>query len=127
MLDTPYVGILYIESWLRGQGCVPLYNLMEDAATAEISRAQIWQWIKHGAQLEDGRKIDQSLFNKILQEETAIIRTQFIQSDNCLDDAIELFVEVSTSDNFIEFLTLPAYELLIIRDSEAKLERGDEQ
>ena len=121
------VGILYIESWLRGQGCVPLYNLMEDAATAEISRAQIWQWIKHGAQLEDGRKIDQSLFNKILQEETAIIRTQFIQSDNCLDDAIELFVEVSTSDNFIEFLTLPAYELLISRDSEAKLERGDEQ
>ena len=100
---------------------------MEDAATAEISRAQIWQWIKHGAQLEDGRKIDQSLFNQILQEETAIIETQFIQSDNRIDDAIELFVEVSTSDNFIEFLTLPAYELLISRDSEGKLERGDEQ
>src|SRR5689334_17116885 len=62
------VGMGYIEAWLRGIGCVPLYNLMEDAATAEISRAQVWQWIRHGAQLEDGRKIDAALCRTILDE-----------------------------------------------------------
>jgi malate synthase len=63
------VGVQYIESWLRGVGCVPLYNLMEDAATAEISRAQLWQWIRHGAALEDGRTVILEFFRATLSEE----------------------------------------------------------
>ena len=70
------VGILYIESWLRGNGCVPLYNLMEDAATAEISRGQIWQWIKHKAKTTDGKLIDKSFFDKILIEELQKIKSE---------------------------------------------------
>src|SRR5206468_4316079 len=63
------VGIQYLEAWLGGQGCVPLYDLMEDAATAEISRAQVWQWIRYGAALEDGQRVDASLFRKLVSEE----------------------------------------------------------
>src|SRR5471032_1297694 len=70
------VGVQYLEAWLGGLGCVPLYNLMEDAATAEISRAQVWQWIRHGAALEDGRKITVELSNAILKEEMAKIRSE---------------------------------------------------
>src|SRR5256886_16898219 len=65
------VAIGYIEAWLRGSGCVPLYHLMEDAATAEISRAQVWQWIRHGARLDDGRSVDWALCRSILAEEFA--------------------------------------------------------
>src|SRR5207245_6904612 len=68
------VGIGYIEAWLRGIGCVPLYHLMEDAATAEISRAQVWQWIRHGARLEDGRTVDASLCRAVLDEELVKLR-----------------------------------------------------
>src|SRR5207302_8197826 len=68
------VGIGYIEAWLRGIGCVPLYNLMEDAATAEISRAQVWQWIRHGVHLDDGRTIDRALCRNLLDEELAKLR-----------------------------------------------------
>ena len=63
------VGILYIETWLRGNGCVPLYNLMEDAATAEIARAQLWQWIKHNAVLDDGQTISMKLYTSLLEDE----------------------------------------------------------
>src|SRR5436309_10104911 len=70
------VGIQYIESWLRGAGCVPLYNLMEDAATAEISRAQVWQWIHHRAPLEDGTAIDRARFAQFVEEEMARIRKE---------------------------------------------------
>src|SRR5436309_11370491 len=68
------VGIGYIEAWLRGAGCVPLYNLMEDAATAEISRAQIWQWIRHRAELDDGRVIAAALCRTVLDEELGKLR-----------------------------------------------------
>ena len=109
------VGIQYIESWLRGQGCVPLYNLMEDAATAEISRAQVWQWLKHGAKLDDGRVIDRALFDQILAEEIAGLE-QEVGKDRFAGgrfaDAITLFAKLSTADDFEEFLTLPAYGLL---------------
>src|SRR5436309_12790866 len=69
------VGIGYIEAWLRGTGCVPLYNLMEDAATAEISRAQIWQWIRHNAKLEDGRVVDVALCRAVREEELGKLRS----------------------------------------------------
>ena len=109
------VGIQYIESWLRGQGCVPLYNLMEDAATAEISRAQVWQWLKHGAKLDDGRVIDRAMFDTLLSEETASLQTELGDerfSGGRFEEAIALFADLSTSDDFEEFLTLPAYGLL---------------
>ena len=110
------VGIQYIESWLRGQGCVPLYNLMEDAATAEISRAQVWQWLKHSAQLDDGRVIDRTLFDQLLAEEIEGIEKELGDArftGGRVGDAIQLFADLSTADDFEEFLTLPAYGLLI--------------
>jgi malate synthase len=100
------VGILYIESWLAGNGCVPLYNLMEDAATAEISRVQIWQWIKHGI-------FEKEEFIKILNEEVDRIKSQVgmkrFLSGRYLQSA-DLFEKLSVSDNLVEFLTLSAYE-----------------
>jgi malate synthase len=100
------VGVQYIEAWLRGRGAVPLYNLMEDAATAEISRAQIWQWIQQGATLDDGRKVTGELFTTLLDEEMAPF------SGGRFPEAIALFSSMSLAPKFEEFLTLPAYEVL---------------
>ena len=110
------IGIQYIEAWLRGQGCVPLYNLMEDAATAEISRAQVWQWLRHGAVLDDGRRIDGRLFDAALAREAEAIKTEIGAARFAagrFEDAIPLFAKLSTDEDFAEFLTLPAYDLLI--------------
>jgi malate synthase len=109
------VGVQYLEAWLRGSGCVPLYNLMEDAATAEISRAQVWQWIRHGAALEDGRKVTVVLANAILKEEMAKIRSEVGDARFAAgqyERASKIFSELMTSGKFVEFLTLPAYEYL---------------
>ena len=109
------VGILYIESWLRGNGCVPLYNLMEDAATAEISRAQIWQWLHHKVVTVDGKEITMDYYRRILKEELQKIKEK-IGEDKYLQgkfkEASDIFDKMSTSVNFEDFLTLPAYELL---------------
>ena len=102
------VGVQYLEAWLRGYGCVPLYNLMEDAATAEICRTQVWQWIRHGAVMDDGQPLTVERFRSILQEE---VDEQGFEGGR-FDDALELFETLSTSESFVEFLTLPAYELL---------------
>ena len=109
------VGIGYIEAWLRGTGCVPLYNLMEDAATAEISRAQLWQWIRHAARLDDGRTVDTALCCTLLDEELAKLREA---ADNDAyrqgrhEDAARLFRELIEAPAFPEFLTLPAYDMI---------------
>ncbi|MDH3591850.1 MAG: malate synthase A, partial [Planctomycetota bacterium] len=112
------VGVQYVEAWLRGTGCVPLYHLMEDAATAEISRAQVWQWIRHGAALEDGRTVDAALFRAVLAEELDRIRDE-IGGDRFdagrFDEAAALFAEMIENPEFDEFLTLPAYDRLIRR------------
>jgi malate synthase len=106
------VALQYIESWLRGNGCVPIYNLMEDAATAEISRAQIWQWISHGALLEDGRKVTVSMVEQELQEilhhikETIGVRAYF---SSRFDRAATLLRDLTTGE-FQEFLTTAAYK-----------------
>jgi malate synthase len=101
------VGVQYLEAWLRGRGAVPLFNLMEDAATAEISRAQVWQWIRNSrGVLDDGRKVTKDLFRSVLKEELANVRAP---ANNRLDAAAELFSKITTDDQFIEFLTLPAY------------------
>jgi malate synthase len=110
------VGIQYIGAWLAGNGCVPVFNLMEDAATAEISRSQIWQWIRSPkGVLEDGRKVTKELVHKLLPEELARVRA-LLGADGWAagryDDAAKLFERLTTSDEYVEFLTLPAYELL---------------
>lgn len=110
------VAIQYIEAWLRGNGAVPINHLMEDAATAEISRAQIWHWIRHAdGKLQDGRKITLDLFFALLVEEMEKIRQQagndrFGQGKYYL--AAQLLIDMTVSDDFIEFLTLPGYEFL---------------
>ncbi len=109
------VGVRYLESWLRGQGCVPLYNLMEDAATAEISRTQVWQWVRHSAQLDDGRVVNIALVNEILDDEMAKIAEEMGQSGRSthrFDEACSLFLALCTSDHLEDFLTVPAYELI---------------
>jgi malate synthase len=110
------VGVQYLAAWLRGSGAVPIFNLMEDAATAEISRAQVWQWIRHprGA-LDDGRKVTKELFRSVLDEELAKIKAQMGEkrfADGKFDVARELFDQITTDDEFAEFLTLPGYEKL---------------
>jgi malate synthase len=110
------VGIGYIEAWLRGLGCVPLYHLMEDAATAEISRAQIWQWIRHGAKLADGRLVEHGLCHEMLREELAKLREtagEEAYAKGRYEDAAEIFRAMIDAPRFVEFLTLPAYERLI--------------
>ena len=109
------VGVQYMAAWLEGLGCVPLYNLMEDAATAEISRAQVWQWIHHGATLEDGRHVTVELFRKVLAEEIARLQAEGAPERFGVErfsQACELFARLSTTPTFEDFLTLPAYEAL---------------
>ncbi len=109
------VGVQYLEAWLRGSGCVPLYNLMEDAATAEISRAQVWQWIRHGAALPDGRKITPELTRSLFREELEKLREdrgEAATATSQLELARRIFEEMSTSKEFVQFLTIPAYEHL---------------
>jgi malate synthase len=103
------VGLGYIEAWLRGTGCVPLHNLMEDAATAEISRAQVWQWLHHGARLEDGRPVDRALFHRVRDEELARLSAK---GAGRFADAGALFTRLIEDDAFAEFLTLPAYDMV---------------
>jgi malate synthase len=100
------VGIQYLEAWLRGSGAVPIHNLMEDAATAEISRAQIWQWIHHAAPLEDGRSITQTWVHTLLQEELEKLGLERYQK------AAELFWKTATATPLMDFLTLPGYAAL---------------
>ncbi len=109
------VGIQYVESWLRGEGCVPLYNLMEDAATAEISRSQVWQWLHHRATLADGRTITKELYGQMLKEEINAIREEIgddIFNNGRFSEAVRLFDEMVRADEFQEFLTLPAYNYI---------------
>ncbi len=109
------VGVQYLEAWLRGQGCVPLYNLMEDAATAEISRAQAWQWLTFGVTLEGGREVTRAWFEQVVREELDRVRDEVGAARfdaGRFADATRLFVEMSTAARFEDFLTLPAYALL---------------
>ena len=109
------VGIQYLESWLRGQGCVPIYDLMEDAATAEISRAQVWQWIHHQASLDDGSTVDGARFERTVTEEMKRIEEEVGAKRfdaGKFKEACGLFVRLSLAPRFEDFLTLPAYDLV---------------
>jgi malate synthase len=101
------VGLQYLESWLQGSGCVPIYNLMEDAATAEISRAQVWQWVKHSTRLKDGRFVTEALVRQIVEERAAQLR-----DGGRLKLAAKVLTEMMTAKEFPEFLTLACYDLL---------------
>lgn len=110
------VGVQYIASWLRGNGAAPINNLMEDAATAEISRSQVWQWIRHPqGKLSDGPDITEKLVAKVLQEELELIKQTVGDTAFTTDKyeaAAELFSALIVQDDFVEFLTLPGYEKL---------------
>jgi malate synthase len=103
------VGIHYLGAWLGGNGCVPIHNLIEDAATAEISRSQVWQWIRSPkGVLEDGRKVTGEMVRDLVPRELATIKAGSFQGE--FDRAAEIFLKMSTQEEFAEFLTLPLYE-----------------
>jgi malate synthase len=110
------VGIGYIEAWLRGIGCVPLFNLMEDAATAEISRAQVWQWRRHGQVLADGRPVTAELVREIVREENDKVKAAMGDEAYAVsryEDAAQLMIDLVEQPAFQEFLTLPAYDRIL--------------
>jgi malate synthase len=100
------VGLQYLESWLRGSGCVPIYNLMEDAATAEICRAQVWQWVRHGALLSDGRPVTREMVHQAIMEQKNKLKGSRIA------EAAMIYDQMMTSPDFAEFLTLVAYDYI---------------
>jgi malate synthase len=109
------VGFQYVSFWLTGRGAAAINSLMEDAATAEISRTQIWQWVQHGAELEDGTVVTPELVRRLLDEETAKIRDQVGEetwSAGRPAETREIFDRVALAPELIEFLTLPAYDYL---------------
>jgi malate synthase len=109
------VGILYTEAWLRGHGAVALYNLMEDAATAEISRTQVWQWLHNEVVIEDGRTFNMTLYKDIFDDEVEKIITEFGEENiknSKFELAVELFNKLVISEEFEEFLTVPAYQYI---------------
>jgi malate synthase len=107
--------VQYVEAWLRGSGCVSLYNVVEDTATAEICRAQLWQWLRHGARTSDGRAVTAERFDRLLMEELDRIHDEVGATrllGGVFPTAARLFERLTQQDTFDEFLTLPAYDLL---------------
>jgi malate synthase len=105
------VGIHYLGSWLAGNGCVPIHNLMEDAATAEISRSQVWQWIRSPkGVLDDGQKVTSDMVRTLIPQELAKIKASLTGATDTYDRAAVIFEQMSTGEKFEEFLTLPLYE-----------------
>ena len=117
------VGIQYISSWLRGNGAAAIYGMMEDAATAEIARSQVWQWVRHGVALADGRPVTPELVRQAETEELERIRAEigddeWFYSQGRPEDSRALFEQVALADEFVDFLTLPAYERLLELEGE---------
>jgi malate synthase len=109
------IGIRYLESWLRGNGCVPIYNLMEDAATAEISRTQVWQWLHYGSTLTDGRKVTPELVRETIAKQLPAIQSRIgltPYKESKFEEAGELFEQLIVSDELKDFMTLEAYAYL---------------
>ncbi|MGR5237604.1 malate synthase A [Vibrio alfacsensis] len=109
------VALQYIEAWISGNGCVPIYGLMEDAATAEISRASIWQWIQHGKSLDNGLVVTKELFKLYLKEEIEVVRQEIGEERyqaGRFEEAADLMTKLTTSDELTNFLTIPGYDYL---------------
>jgi malate synthase len=115
LISNINIAFLYIESWLRGVGAAALYNLMEDAATAEISRMQVWQWVRYGTNLKDGRKVNEDLIRQLMVEEQTKAEAYLLQQGiqfNRLQEAVTVFESLVFAETPADFLTLPAYDLL---------------
>jgi malate synthase len=113
------VSVQYLEAWLGGNGCVPLHNLMEDAATAEISRTQAWQWVKHGAILDDGQALTLDRASKFILEELDELRRQVGNAKFATGHYLEaaaLFKQMVAARDLPDFLTLPAYEIVLTEE-----------
>ncbi|MGL5074162.1 MAG: malate synthase A, partial [Aeromonas salmonicida] len=109
------VALQYLEAWINGNGCVPIYGLMEDAATAEISRTSIWQWIRHGKSLSNGKVVTKELFRQMLAEEQEVVKHEVGAARwqaGRFAEASELMEQITCADTLIDFLTLPGYERL---------------
>jgi len=111
------VGIQYISSWLRGNGAAGIYGLMEDAATAEIARSQVWQWVRHGCATAEGDRITRDLVRHVEDSELERIRREvdddeWFHAEGRPDLSRELFEQVALAEDFVDFLTIPAYEHL---------------
>lgn len=109
------VAVQYIEAWISGNGCVPIYGLMEDAATAEISRTSIWQWIHHQKSLSNGQTVTKELFRSMLSEEIQVVKLELGAERfdrGRFEEAARLMERITTQDELIDFLTLPGYALL---------------
>ncbi|EOC1795418.1 malate synthase A [Vibrio fluvialis] len=109
------VALQYIEAWISGNGCVPIYGLMEDAATAEISRASIWQWIQHGKSLDNGQQVTKQLFRDYLAEEIEVVKAEIGEprfNSGRFEEAAQLMETLTTSDELTNFLTIPGYDYL---------------
>jgi malate synthase len=106
------IGIQYLASWLAGTGAAAINNLMEDVATAEISRSQIWQWVRHQVTTSDGTTVTESLIRSIAGDVIDELEKGVHPHAEHLQDARKTFEEVALSETFVEFLTLPAYELI---------------
>ncbi|MGY3570586.1 malate synthase A [Vibrio paucivorans] len=109
------VALQYIEAWISGNGCVPIYGMMEDAATAEISRASIWQWIKHNKSLDNGQVVTKDLFEQYLEEEIQVVKQEIGEerfNSGRFDEAAKLMAKLTTSDELTNFLTIPGYDYL---------------
>ncbi len=109
------VALQYLAAWISGKGCVPIYGLMEDAATAEISRASIWQWIQHGKKLSNGQLVTKQLFASMLDEEAEVVKGEVgsdVWASQNFERAKSLLLDITTADELVDFLTLPAYDLL---------------
>ena len=106
------VGLQYLANWLAGTGAVAIFNLMEDAATAEISRSQVWQWLHNDVTLAEGQQVTRPLVEQIIGEELGLIREQYGAAFDAarFDQAVALFKEVALADDYVDFLTIPAYE-----------------
>ena len=114
------VALQYLASWLSGNGAVAIFNLMEDAATAEISRSQVWQWVRHGARLDEGPTVDKDLVREIEDEELSKLKEGYgpdLYGKGRFDEARELFERVALAEDFPEFLTLSAYDRLTAGES----------
>jgi malate synthase len=108
------VGLGYVEAWLRGIGCVPLFNLMEDAATAEISRAQLWQWVHHHAVMDDGLPVTVEMVDEVIADELELVKEKVdAQRYSAYVQASELMRELIRAPKFMDFLTVPAYERVL--------------
>ena len=117
------IGIQYMGAWLAGTGCVPIFNLMEDAATAEISRAQIWLWIRSPlGVLDDGRKVSKEMFSQMVPEELGKVREMLgaAYDHGKYEQAAKMFEQLTLSDDFVEFLTLPAYDYVVSHEAQSQ-------